>query len=70
MIDSNMTKPDCYQCRWRYELPGDCHSGCGNNRAHVTGDPHGVKMGWFFWPYNFDPLWLKTCDGFEEKTKP
>jgi hypothetical protein len=33
----------------------------------VTGDAHGIKKGWFFWPYNFDPLWLKTCDGFEQK---
>ena len=62
-----MEKPNCYNCRWRHELPGDEHSGCANNRAHVTGDIHAVKAGWFFWPYNFDPVWLLTCDGFEEK---
>jgi len=33
----------------------------------VTGDPHGIRMGWFNWPYNFDPTWLKTCNGFESK---
>jgi hypothetical protein len=26
-------------------------------------------MGWFFWPYNFDPRWLKSCDGFEPKAE-
>jgi hypothetical protein len=34
---------------------------------HVTGEPDGIKNGWFVWPISFDPLWLKTCDGFEQK---
>lgn len=25
-----------------------------------------VKMGWFNWPWNFDPVWLERCSGFEE----
>lgn len=33
----------------------------------VTGDPHGIARGWFNWPLDFDPTWLRTCDGFEEK---
>jgi len=33
----------------------------------VTGDSHGIKNGWFNWPWNFDPTWLKTCKGFEQK---
>ncbi len=33
----------------------------------VTGDAYGIKMGWFQWPFNFDPGWLLTCDGFEAK---
>jgi hypothetical protein len=28
---------------------------------------HGVRMGWFMWPVNFDPTWLVNCDGFTEK---
>ena len=38
---------------------------------NVSGDPHGIRNGWFFWPANFDPAWLRTCDGFtpaEEST--
>jgi hypothetical protein len=34
----------------------------------VEGHPHGVRMGWFNWPINFDPVWLNKCDGFEAIT--
>jgi len=27
---------------------------------------HGFKMGWFNWPFLFDPIWLEGCSGFEE----
>jgi len=36
-------------------------------KLNVQGDPHGIKSGWFFWPYNFDPVWLENCDGFTSK---
>lgn len=80
-----MSKPDCYKCKHRGTVPGDCHSCCeypGNktgffdiisqdsgNRAklQIKGNSHGIKMGWFMWPVNFDPVWLENCDGFEEK---
>ena len=29
----------------------------------IVGDPHGVKSGWFNWPIDFDPVWIKRCDG-------
>ena len=31
----------------------------------VKGDPHGIRSGWFNHPFNFDPVWLEECDGFE-----
>ncbi len=31
----------------------------------VVGDSHGIKNGWFNHPYNFDPVWLEECSGFE-----
>jgi len=65
----NMKKPDCYQCKYREEIPGDAHSRCGNKNTHVKGDKHGIKNGWFSWPFNFDPIWLKECDGFIKKQK-
>lgn len=61
---ASASKPNCYECMHRRELPGDCHSTCANREAKVTGDAHGIRRGWFFWPYNFDPTWLKSCDGF------
>lgn len=32
----------------------------------VTCREYGLRSGWFAWPYNFDPVWLLTCFGFEE----
>ena len=32
---------------------------------NIKGNPHGIKKGWFNWPWNFDPVWLEECDGFE-----
>ena len=31
---------------------------------NIQGDPHGIQAGWFIWPANFDPVWLRNCDGF------
>ena len=36
-------------------------------RMNVSGSVHGFNNGWFFWPINFDPVWLETCDGFERQ---
>jgi hypothetical protein len=38
-------------------------------KLNIKASAHGVRMGWFMWPTNFDPTWLENCDGFEEKTK-
>ena len=35
----------------------------------IKADPHGVRSGWFNWPFNFDPVWLQECKGFELKEK-
>lgn len=59
-------KPNCYKCKHRGEIPGDCHSSCRNVTAIVNANNHGVKNGWFYWPLNFDPVWLEACDGFEK----
>lgn len=36
-------------------------------KLNIVGHPQGIRRGWFNWPYNFDPTWLKSCDGFENK---
>ena len=37
---------------------------------NVAANPHGIQRGWFNWPYNFDPVWLTSCDGFEARDTP
>ena len=58
---------NCYECKHRRSIPGNCHSQCANGEAKVVGNPHGVMNGWFWWPINFDPTWLQNCTGFEKK---
>ncbi len=36
-----------------------------SDKFNIKAKPHGVKKGWFNWPWNFDPAWLENCDGFE-----
>ena len=35
-------------------------------QLNITGDPAGIRGGWFMWPANFDPVWLLSCTGFTE----
>lgn len=56
----------CYDCKYRRNIPGDCHSAYANKVALAIGDDHGIQNGWFIHPFNFDPIWLKYCDGFEK----
>lgn len=60
-------KPNCHKCEFRREIPGDCHSACANEKANVVGHSRGIQGGWFNHPWNFDPTWLVSCDGFKEK---
>lgn len=92
-----MSRPNCYECKYRSRIAGSAHSSCkhpacGNpdpmdeamaifasvgrtapviGSAAITlgieGNAHGIRSGWFNWPYNFDPVWLKSCNGFEQK---
>lgn len=73
-MSDNPVKKDlmnaCYECKFRGRVPGDAHSCCRHpnwSDIGVTGDPHGIKSGWFWFPINFDPAWLKTCEGFTKK---
>jgi len=91
-------KANCYECKYRGDVPGDAHSCCrhpstrsdtsdplgqlmaifaGVGRVppvegessidlNIRGSAHGVRNGWFNWPWNFDPVWLENCDGFEK----
>lgn len=60
-------KPDCFKCEFKGVIPGDAHIMCKNLSAIVEGNPRGIAGGWFIWPFNFDPTWLVSCNGFKEK---
>lgn len=36
-------------------------------KLDIQANAHGVRSGWFAWPYNFDPVWLENCNGFEAR---
>ena len=38
-----------------------------SKELNIKAHPRGIQKGWFNWPWNFDPIWLENCDGFEEK---
>jgi len=63
-------KANCYACKFRGSVPGDAHSSCSNSKANVEGDNYGIRSGWFMHPWNFDPVWLVSCDGFQKSVKP
>ena len=39
----------------------------GIDKLGIKANYHGIKMGWFNFPFNFDPVWLENCDGFKAK---
>jgi hypothetical protein len=62
-------KTNCYKCKNRGSVPGSAHSSCRRPDPSMTGDKHGIRNGWFFYPINFDPVWrTKECDKYEELT--
>ena len=68
-MSKKFKKPDCYKCVHKRDIPGDCHIRCNNVKANVIGDEHGIRNYWFLFPYNFDPIWLFSCDGFSDDPK-
>lgn len=65
-------KFDCYTCKYRGGVFYSCHSSCKHpniSSLNIKGKEHGIKKGWFFFPSNFDPIWLENCDGYEAKEK-
>lgn len=56
----------CFDCAHVREVPGSCHIACAKPDPLVTGNPHGIKEGWFMYPINFDPIWMaRECKNYE-----
>ncbi len=61
----------CYNCVNRRNVPGNTHISCAKPDPAMTGDPHGIRRGWFMYPLLFDPVWrTKECDNWESKEGP
>lgn len=60
---------DCYLCKHKRDVPGNTHISCANPDPCMKGNSHGIKNGWFLYPFLFDPIWKETkCDNFELNT--
>lgn len=52
----------CHQCIHKRNVPWNAHIECVNPDPNMTGNPHGVRNGWFYYPILFDPVWAtKKC---------
>lgn len=57
---------ECYNCWYMETIPGDAHIKCNNPPDRMPGHSHGVKNGWFNFPYNYDVTWkLELCPNYE-----
>lgn len=58
---------ECWSCKYRQDVPGNCHISCGKPDIDMVGNQHGIESGWFFYPILFDPVWKeKGCDNYEK----
>jgi hypothetical protein len=60
----------CYGCSNHREVPGNAHIECVAGwtpeeirAAMALASPHGVKNGWFYFPFLFDPIWARDWHG-------
>ncbi len=59
---------DCKNCIYKMNIPGDTHIQCRNPDFEMTGDSHGIRNGWFAYPFLFDPIWAThKCKNFKKK---
>lgn len=63
----NDSRLKCHICKYKGEIEKSEFIYCKNRQAVVEGHPSGIVRGYFDWPYNFHPVWLKSCTGFQAK---
>lgn len=65
-------KENCWSCAYKRSIPGNAHIRCAfawhkSEFMMPTGQPHGVKNGWFHFPFNYDPRWMASqCKAWSE----
>jgi len=61
-------KNSCYDCKYKRDIPGNCHIACSNPDPEMVGIRHGVKNGWFSIQDFLDPVWkTRECKNFLDK---
>ena len=69
-MDKQNKMNECYRCKHKRAVLGNAHIECVKPDANMTGNLHGIKNGWFYYPSLFDPTWKeKDCKNFESKEK-
>ena len=50
---------------------GNAHIKCIKPDPDMSGNEHGIRMGWFMYPIIFDPTWKeKDCSNYEHAVNP
>jgi len=61
----------CNKCENKRTIPGDCHISCAIPDPEMKGNEHGIRHGWFYYPFNFDPVWgTRACQNYKERVTP
>lgn len=66
----------CHNCAYKANIPGDAHVECTfdwekSDQRPPEANDHGVKMGWYIFPINFDPNWqMEECKAFSVEKDP
>ena len=61
-------RSECWTCRHRREVPGESHIRCAKPDPDMAGSEHGIRKGWFAYPFLFDPVWkTRLCANHEER---
>jgi len=69
VTDRGLVRNECYKCIHKRNVSGNTHIKCVKPDFEMTGDTHGIGMGWFIYPELFDPAWMThKCANFEEVT--
>lgn len=70
MGKENGFRNECYHCEHKRSVSGNAHIECVKPDADMTGDEHGIRSGWFMYPFLFDPVWkTKWCSNYQANEK-
>ena len=66
-------KQNCYSCGYKGNIAGSCHSSCTFDWVNSKLKPpkaslHGIKKGWYMFPFNYDPVWQEEpCKAYSKE---